>query len=95
MENVLFFVGAPDIGNDHIWGFWGTYDVAWTSFLPWILFDLWLPVIISAFATIQKQQFSCALNLSTRICGQQTPLIPPGRGHGAERSSSISKKNLE
>ena len=92
--------GAPDIGNNHIWGFWGAYDVAWASFFPWILFNLWFPVI-SILSTLYiwvanwQWQFSCAYNLSTRICGQQTPLTPPGRGHGAERRSSISKKNLD
>ena len=38
-------VGAPDIRNNHIWGFWGAYDVAWASFFPWILFNLWFPVV--------------------------------------------------
>ena len=33
-------------------------------------------------------------HLRTRIWGQQTPLMPPGRGQGADRSNSISKKNL-
>ena len=55
MENVLFFVGAPDIGNDHIWGFWGAYDVAWASFFPWILFNLWFPVI-SILSTLYEWQ---------------------------------------
>ena len=87
----FFVVGAPDIGNIHIWGFWGAYNVAWTSFLPWILFYFWLPVI----PAFQPFKFSCSWNLNTRMCGQQTPLTPPGSGHGAERSSSISKKNLE
>ena len=34
------------------------------------------------------------VHLRTRLCGQQTPLNPPGNGQGADLSSSISKKNL-
>ena len=62
-----FFVGAPDIGNNHIWGFWGTNDVAWAAFLPWILFYLWLPVNCdNGISTIQICGNSAAVETLTQ-----------------------------
>ena len=35
-------VFKPYIRNNYIWRFWWTDNVAGTSFLPWVFFNLWL-----------------------------------------------------